>query len=348
MGGAPIWITEADVTATISLPDAIGALERILAMEAGGGAANLPKTHLMVADNDAMHAIGASIAGAGICGTKTWVNVGGKSQTVLILFSLEDGRLRAVVEATALGQMRTAAMTGVGTGRLAPKDARCLALIGTGKQALPNAAACAAVRDNRGDPGLQPPSGCARRAGGADRGRARDPSRTGRERRGCGRGCADRHRDHQRDRTVSLRRDDRARRPSQRDGGHRAGPRRVYPGRVRALRRHRRRHGGRRARAFRRVPRALRRRRCRLGHRAPPSPVSSRRTCAAPPAATSLCSRRSAWACRILPSASRSWPARKPRGWGRPCPKGSACRRAFGDGSYGPGRALRKRSCAAP
>ena len=147
MGGAPIWITEADVTATISLPDAIGALERILAMEAGGGAANLPKTHLMVADNDAMHAIGASIAGSRICGTKTWVNVGGKSQTVLILFSLEDGRLRAVVEATALGQMRTAAMTGVGTGRLAPRDARCLALIGTGKQALPNAAACAAVRD---------------------------------------------------------------------------------------------------------------------------------------------------------------------------------------------------------
>ena len=147
MDAAPIWITEAEVTATMALPDAIVALERALAMEAEGAAANMPKTHLMVAANDAMHAIGASVAGAGICGTKTWVNVGGKSQTVLILFSLEDGRLRAVVEATALGQMRTAAMTGVGTGRLAPEDARCLALIGTGKQALPNAAACAAVRE---------------------------------------------------------------------------------------------------------------------------------------------------------------------------------------------------------
>ena len=147
MTDAPLWITEAEVAATMSLPDAIGALERVLAMEAGGGAANLPKTHLMVAANDAMHAIGAAVAGAGICGTKTWVNVGGRSQTVLILFSLEDGRLRAVVEATALGQMRTAAMTGVGTARLAPEDARRLALIGTGKQALPNAAACTAVRD---------------------------------------------------------------------------------------------------------------------------------------------------------------------------------------------------------
>jgi ornithine cyclodeaminase len=106
----------------------------------------MAKTHLMVAANDAMHAIGAAVAGAGLCGTKTWVNVGGKSQTVLVLFSLEDGALRAVVEATALGQTRTAAMTGVGTKRLAPADADELAVIGSGKQALPQVAACAAVR----------------------------------------------------------------------------------------------------------------------------------------------------------------------------------------------------------
>ena len=141
-----LWITEADVTELISLPDAIDALERVLAMEARDEAANMAKAHLMVASNDAMHAIGATVPGAGLCGTKTWINVGGKSQTVLILFSLDDGRLRAVIEATALGQMRTAAMTGVGTKRLAPSGADEMALIGSGKQALPQIAACAAVR----------------------------------------------------------------------------------------------------------------------------------------------------------------------------------------------------------
>jgi ornithine cyclodeaminase len=146
MASAPLWITEADVTSVISLSDAIEALERTLRLEAKGAAASMPKTHLMVAANDAMHAIGASVAGAGLCGTKTWVNVGGKSQTVLVLFSLEDGALRAVVEATALGQTRTAAMTGVGTKRLAPPGADELAVIGSGKQALPQVAACAAVR----------------------------------------------------------------------------------------------------------------------------------------------------------------------------------------------------------
>lgn len=143
---APLWITEADVTSLMALPDAIAALERSLRLEAQGQAASMPKTHLMVGSNDALHAIGASLAGVGLCGTKTWVNVGGKSQTVLALFSLVDGALRAVIEATALGQTRTAAMTGVGTARLAPPDADELAVIGSGKQALPQVAACAAVR----------------------------------------------------------------------------------------------------------------------------------------------------------------------------------------------------------
>jgi alanine dehydrogenase len=146
---APLWITEADVVALMPLKDAVDALERTLRLEAQDAAANMPKAHLMVGKNDAMHAIGGAVAGAGLCGTKTWVNVGGKSQTVLVLFSLEDGALRAVVEATALGQTRTAAMTGVGTRLLAPAAADELAVIGSGKQALPQTAAVAAVRPLR-------------------------------------------------------------------------------------------------------------------------------------------------------------------------------------------------------
>ena len=143
---APLWITERDVTSLLSLGDAVSALEATLRLEAEGAAETMPKTHLMVGANDAMHAIGGAVAGAGLCGTKTWVNVGGKSETVLVLFALDDGRLRAVIEATALGQTRTAAMTGVGTRRLAAPEADELALIGSGKQALPQVAACAAVR----------------------------------------------------------------------------------------------------------------------------------------------------------------------------------------------------------
>ena len=102
MPDAPIWISEAEVVGLISLPEAIDALERTLALEAEAKAASMPKTHLMVAHNDAMHAIGGAASGEGICGFKTWINVQGKSETTMTLFSMEDGACLAVIEATAL------------------------------------------------------------------------------------------------------------------------------------------------------------------------------------------------------------------------------------------------------
>ena len=146
MPDAPIWITEADVVGLINLPEAIDALERTLALEAAERAASMPKTHLMVASNDAMHAIGGAAEGEGICGFKTWINVQGKSETTMTLFSMEDGACLAVIEATALGQMRTASVTGVGTKRLAPAGADRMGIVGTGKQSLPQIAAVHAVR----------------------------------------------------------------------------------------------------------------------------------------------------------------------------------------------------------
>ncbi len=142
----PIWLTEADVVELINLPEAIEALERTLALEATDQASNMPKTHLMVAANDAMHTIGGAISGEGVCGFKTWINVSGKSETTVTLFSIEDGACLAVIEATALGQLRTAAVTGVGTKHLSASGADTMGVVGTGKQSLPQIAAVHAVR----------------------------------------------------------------------------------------------------------------------------------------------------------------------------------------------------------
>src|SRR5207302_5930277 len=57
-----------------------------------------------------------------------------------------NGSLIAIIEAFALGQMRTGAMSGVATRWMADEAADVFALIGTGKQALPQLAAVAAVR----------------------------------------------------------------------------------------------------------------------------------------------------------------------------------------------------------
>ena len=142
----PIWLTEADTASLLSLPEAIDVLERSLALEARDEARNMLKTQVSWGDGHTVHAIGAVFAVDGFAGTKTWAHAGGGATPLLILFDARDGSLRAVIEAFALGQLRTGGISGVATRWLARADASELALVGSGKQALAQVAAVNAVR----------------------------------------------------------------------------------------------------------------------------------------------------------------------------------------------------------
>lgn len=149
MSNEPLWITEADVVAMMDMTGAIRALEAGLAVEARGGAVNMTKTHVewdVDGGHATLHAIGAAFAGRGIVGTKTWSHTPGGAMPLLILFDAATGALRAIIEAFAMGQYRTAAASGVATDRLARPEADELAIVGTGKQAITQVAAVAAVR----------------------------------------------------------------------------------------------------------------------------------------------------------------------------------------------------------
>jgi alanine dehydrogenase len=142
---APVWISEQQIVSLMNLSDAIEALEDGLAKQANGAACNMGKTHVAWGQNN-LHAIGAAFQQAGIVGTKTWAHTEGGACPLLILFDSANGQLKAILEAFALGQMRTGGVSGVATKWLARPDADVLALIGTGKQALAQLAAVAAVR----------------------------------------------------------------------------------------------------------------------------------------------------------------------------------------------------------
>ena len=145
MSPALHWIAEADVVSLMDMGDAVRALEAGFLAEARGEALNMTKTHVAWG-GATLHAIGAAFPKAGFVGTKTWAHTEAGATPLLVLFDSESGTLRAVVEAFALGQMRTGAASGVATRWLAAEDASGLAVVGTGKQALAQAAAVAAVR----------------------------------------------------------------------------------------------------------------------------------------------------------------------------------------------------------
>jgi len=138
-----IWITEAEVVELMDLGEAIAALETALREEARGEARNMTKTLLQYGKNN-LHAIGGKLGN--LVGTKTWTHTQGGTCPLLLLWSAEDGSLVAVIEAFALGNLRTGGISGVAADWMASKDARVMALIGTGKQALAQVGTMLAVR----------------------------------------------------------------------------------------------------------------------------------------------------------------------------------------------------------
>lgn len=141
----PVWVRESDVAELISMRDAIEVLADGYRLAAKGAAASMRRAHLR--DGQAiLHAVGGSLTEQRVTGTKTWAYTPGGAAPLLILFSLDDGRVIGVVEAFVLGQLRTSATTGLGTRLLARADAHVLALLGTGRQAHEQARAIASVR----------------------------------------------------------------------------------------------------------------------------------------------------------------------------------------------------------
>jgi ornithine cyclodeaminase/alanine dehydrogenase-like protein (mu-crystallin family) len=81
----------------------------------------------------------------GVAGLKSYTVVEGKLAFVVCLFGLDDGTLRAVIEADKLGQLRTGAASGVAAKHLARAGARSVGLIGCGWQAASQLAAIRAA-----------------------------------------------------------------------------------------------------------------------------------------------------------------------------------------------------------
>lgn len=140
------WISEHDVVSVLDLGVALEALRAGFAQEGTGTATALDKTLLGYGDHATLHALGAAFPAAGYAGTKVWTHTPGGADPVLVMFDVRNGAVAAVIEAFALGQLRTSGTAALATDLLARPDATVMAVVGTGKQALPQLAAVAQVR----------------------------------------------------------------------------------------------------------------------------------------------------------------------------------------------------------
>jgi ornithine cyclodeaminase len=140
-----LWITEADVCRLIDLSGSVEALEKGLRLEADSKAINMTKTQT-VWEYGSLNVTGAQFLGDQLVGAKVWSNARGGAAPIIVMHNSEDGQIVAIVEAFALGQMRTAALSSVATKWCSVPDADEMAIMGSGHQALPQVSAIASVR----------------------------------------------------------------------------------------------------------------------------------------------------------------------------------------------------------
>ncbi len=140
----PLYLTEEDVDALVTIGDALEAVEGSFLRMAEGVVENRPRYRLGL-DGGALAVMAAVDRGLGVAGVKTYAAGRAGASFVVCLFDALSQEMVAVMEADQLGRLRTGAASGVAAKYLAKTGARSLGVIGCGRQAETQIAAMRAA-----------------------------------------------------------------------------------------------------------------------------------------------------------------------------------------------------------
>jgi alanine dehydrogenase len=143
-----LLLRESDVKKLATMGMALEAVEEAFRLQAENKADNAPRRRSKLA-RGLLHVMSASLPTLSLAGLKSYTSVEGKTTFHVLLYSGDDGRLLALIEANLLGQLRTGAATGIASKYMARADAAKVGIFGTGFQARSQLAAVCAVRPIR-------------------------------------------------------------------------------------------------------------------------------------------------------------------------------------------------------
>ena len=135
----PLYLKEADVVEFLDMPSCIQALRDAFAAEAKGQANIVPRTRWPFGG------VRLNVMGGGDRASKRFALKSYGGGPFHVLFYEEGKGLLAIIEANALGAIRTGAASAVATEKMAKPGAGRVALIGTGRQARTQALALKAI-----------------------------------------------------------------------------------------------------------------------------------------------------------------------------------------------------------
>ncbi len=141
-----LLLTEADVRSLLTMPIALEVVEQSLREQGNGEAVLHPRRRIKLPDNALLNYMAAGDPVRGFIGMKLYTVVRGVARFVVPLFRSTTGEMAALIEADALGQIRTGAASGIATKYMATEGAAAACIIGTGYQARTQLEAVNAVR----------------------------------------------------------------------------------------------------------------------------------------------------------------------------------------------------------
>ena len=143
-----LFLNEREVKDLLPMVECVDVLESAFANAGNGLGDNKPRSRIRMPNGFLHFMAGAALApGRSAFGYKAYATFpGGPTRFLVSLYDGESGVLLAIMEAGALGQIRTGAASGLATRHMARSDASTVAVIGTGYQALTQLEAVAAVR----------------------------------------------------------------------------------------------------------------------------------------------------------------------------------------------------------
>jgi ornithine cyclodeaminase/alanine dehydrogenase-like protein (mu-crystallin family) len=140
-----LYFTEDDVSELLDMEIAIETIEEAFRQLAQGTAMNVPRARAR-ATGIGLHTMSAAAEYLGLVGWKAYTTTKTSARFHVGLYSAVTGELTALIEANALGQLRTGAASGVATEYMARPDAKVVGLFGAGMQARTQLKAVCSVR----------------------------------------------------------------------------------------------------------------------------------------------------------------------------------------------------------
>lgn len=141
-----LHLSEDDVKSLLTMDECIDVLDALFRQEARGEAENKPTTELHLPGAGFFRLKTGAVYGSNILGFKTYGSAG--RRRLVFVYDLKTG-LEGIVDAIALTQIRTGAVSAVGARYLARLEAQTVGIIGTGKEARTQLEALSRVRPLR-------------------------------------------------------------------------------------------------------------------------------------------------------------------------------------------------------